>query len=243
MLHIARDSIAIEKPFTISVRLTVSAPQRFSGGDDKSRRFRIISLAVQHIRAYRAIASAAAPPVSISEALNPRIPSGYASPSSIGTQWRDDDVAHDKLATASRTHHGNEDTSSHPGDVVLPPPFAEQATELKSGASPGVLLIGSSAVFLPSIRLSAPEQSEGKVDGDVTTTSEAVQDFELSFLPLRTGLVTMGGLRVLLVEDKMVDERKPQPETHESNDERTNTRKEVQTLREWEVVGEIWVKT
>jgi hypothetical protein len=246
ILDIPRDSITIEKPFTVSVRLTVSALERPLGKDDKSSGLRVISLAVQHIQVPRAITSAQTLPASISDALNP--PLLHSSPSSIGGQWRsaafNSDGDHDKLATASNnTKPGNEDAGSIVGDIVLPPPFAEQTADRKSGASPGVVFIGPSAVFLSPMRLAATGQSEGKDDEHVTATAEAVAHFELSFLPLQTGLLMLGGLRVLLVEDKMVDENETQVDADEGNEERVNPRKEAQTLREWDILGEIWVTT
>jgi trafficking protein particle complex subunit 13 len=248
ILDIPRDSITIEKLFTVSVRLTVSAPPL--GKNDKASGFRIISLAVQHIQVPRAITSAQTLPASISDALNPPIlMPGHSSLSlsPTGSQWPgaafNSDVEHDKLATASHgTKHGNDDAGSNIGDIVLPPPFVEQVTERKPGASPDVTFIGPSVVFLSPIHLSAPEQSEGHDNGNATTASEAVEHFDLSFLPLRTGLLMLGGLRVLLIEDKMVDENETQRDADEGSGERTNPRKEAQILREWEVLGEIWVK-
>lgn len=61
------------------------------------------------------------------------------------------------------------------------------------------------------------------------------QDFELEYLPLRSGFLTIGGLRVLLVEDKVVDESE--------DDDASRTRREVRVLKELDVIGEVWVKS
>ncbi len=63
----------------------------------------------------------------------------------------------------------------------------------------------------------------------------ASQEFELSYVPRKSGFLAVGGLRILIVEDRLVDE-------DESADGPVPVM-EPRTLKEWEVVGEVWVKS
>jgi len=67
---------------------------------------------------------------------------------------------------------------------------------------------------------------------------EAAQEFNLSYLPLVKGFSTVGGLRVILVEDHLEDA--DDASQNDSNDARRQA--QVRVLREWDVIGEIWVK-
>jgi hypothetical protein len=69
------------------------------------------------------------------------------------------------------------------------------------------------------------------------TTGKEVQfwDFVLEYTPLRTGFVPVGGLRVLLVEDQVQGAEEAYPERRSSN--------VPVVLKEWDVIGEIWVKS
>jgi hypothetical protein len=71
----------------------------------------------------------------------------------------------------------------------------------------------------------------------VATTGKEVQfwDFALEYTPLRTGFVPVGGLRVLLVEDQVQGAEEAYPERRSSN--------VPVVLKEWDVIGEIWVKS
>lgn len=73
--------------------------------------------------------------------------------------------------------------------------------------------------------------------GAAVTTGKEVQfwDFELEYTPLRTGFVPVGGLRVLLVEDRVQGADEVYPERRSSN--------APVVLKEWDVIGEIWVKS
>ena len=149
--------------------------------------------------------------------------------------------------------------------VLLPPPFAVLDPGASDPpTSPTVQSLGPSALFLPQLRLLSPEVggavgagqresghdrnwSESTVDSEMDSDlHETVvsrmhrvlgsQDFELEFLPLNSGFATVGGLRVLIVEDRIV-------EGDEAVSDRPIWLSEVRTLQEWEVVAEIWVHT
>ncbi|TCD65368.1 hypothetical protein EIP91_002766 [Steccherinum ochraceum] len=150
----------------------------------------------------------------------------------------------------------------------LPPPFfaADENGEKKQD----VVYLGTSTLLLPPIRLVAPESTGVEAIDDasghdrttsvstITTQSDAdselevlvgggravqviaSQDFELQYFPVRTGFATVGGLRLLLVADRLVD-----PEdagaVHHARSQSVGQEK-VRTLREWDVVAEVWVK-
>lgn len=144
--------------------------------------------------------------------------------------------------------------------VLLPPPFANSESDGSGPRSKDVVFVGPSAIMLPPLHLSAPATTEGvapgheRTDSESTTDSEAdsdlhetiggsivraiaSQDFELEFLPLKSGFATVGGLRVLLVEDRLVDIEE------DASEARSNRFSEARTLQEWDVVAEVWVKS
>ena len=158
---------------------------------------------------------------------------------------------------------GRTSTMSSLPAVVLPPPFAITESNTKSQ---NVVFLGSSSVILPSIRVPVPifgftpsapgehghERNLSEIT--VTTDSEAdsdlhdtiggrsvprmlmSQEFSLEFLPVRAGFATVGGLRVLLVEDRLAD-------TEGGEEQRARRPLEARTLKEWDVVAEVWVKS
>lgn len=151
----------------------------------------------------------------------------------------------------------------HLSKVVLPPPFTEGPADGKGPVrSPHVVYQGSSALFLRQLKLSPPvtavtagargadsagpsherNVSTSTVESELEDVARSVravgsQDFELSYLPLRTGFAAFGGLRVLLVEDRIVDEGEETVGDGASQDH-----PQLRVLKEWDVVGEIWVE-
>jgi hypothetical protein len=119
-----------------------------------------------------------------------------------------------------------------PDAWALPAPFFEGTDELRFARSAGVVFCGPSAVFLPPIELARHGDIE-KADGpqEDSKVLEA-QEFELSYMPISKGFHTVGGLRVLLLEDRYPEDV---PED--------KTSREVKILKEWDVVSEIWVST
>lgn len=157
---------------------------------------------------------------------------------------------------------GRSNTISSLSTVVLPPPFAVTETTTKSQ---NVVFLGPSSTILPPIRVPVPTIDFPSASGErghernlsevtVTTDSEAdsdlhetiggrsvpkmlmSQEFSLEFLPVRAGFGTVGGLRVLLVEDRLV-------EAEGGEEQRARRPAEARTLKEWDVVAEVWVKS
>ncbi len=186
-----------------------------------------------------------------------------ASPRRIASDLQSD------VGTDTDGPETGQDTPAPPGQqqssvAVLPPPFSAADTSSDGRTYPkDVVFLGPSAIFLPQIRLSAPPVIEnfGREHGhernisESTTDSEAdsdahetiggsvvralaSQDFELQFLPLRSGFATVGGLRILLVEDRVVHETDAA-----STEMQLRPLPEVKTLKELDVVAEVWVKT
>ncbi|KAH8102923.1 DUF974-domain-containing protein [Cristinia sonorae] len=147
----------------------------------------------------------------------------------------------------------------------LPAPFSTADSGEKKQ---DVVHLGSSAVILPPIRLVAPKEPGAPGDGDaatsghdrgssvstITTQSEAdselevlvgggravqvvaSQDFELQYLPVRTGFVAVGGLRALLIADQLLD-----ADDVDTTRLQNSGQEKVRTLRNWDVVAELWV--
>jgi len=162
--------------------------------------------------------------------------SGFSTPSSPQPTFNHVLADRDMLMDSPQQKYHNvvEGDHQHNDSVTLPPPFLPDTDEASSRRSTGAVYIGSSAFFLPSVELSVPE---AKVSGDVAENVRklyASQDFELSYLPRQKGYTTLGGLRVLLVGDDFADAGED-PIFHRC----TNP----VTLKEWDVVAEVWVSS
>lgn len=127
------------------------------------------------------------------------------------------------LLASPSTHVNNE------GDTLLslPPPHFETVDQARDSKLKGCDFLGPSTIVLDPIQLipSGP--------GDVQPiTTEGSQQFELTFLPLQTGYVCVGGLRILLVDHELTEERGVQ-----------HVVTEPKMLKEYDVIGEIWVRS
>ncbi|KAI0670635.1 DUF974-domain-containing protein [Trametes maxima] len=282
---IPRDDITVDKPFTIGLKLTVQAPAPVARPGEP-RRQRVVSLVVQHAQPKQltvaaAVASAVATSAGPSQAAwSPRLPSsGFSTPSPYATPYRGDftDTLAQRLLVASpRRINADIDSetgtdggetpgpSMHSGGRVIdlpPPELRPRGSDAQSAPTDSVAFLGTSALFLPPLRLPIPDppppaplgHSRGVSDStdssldsdaeDIASTIDRIkvtasQEFELSYLPLKTGFTAVGGLRVLVVEDRLTDEG----DTIEGvilGQYPTEPR----TLKEWDVVSEIWVKS
>ncbi|EED79563.1 predicted protein [Postia placenta Mad-698-R] len=118
--------------------------------------------------------------------------------------------------------------------VSLPPPFVQAGSGAggKLAECKDVVSLGGSAVFLYQLRLAPPfepgettgrtpahernvstdttdseaDSESGEASGNLTVKVVASQDFDLSYLPLKRGFATFGGLWVVLIEDVTVNE-------------------------------------
>ncbi|KAJ7470381.1 hypothetical protein FB451DRAFT_1253551 [Mycena latifolia] len=226
---IPRDSIKLETPFKISFTLAVSASVL-------AGRRRSLSLAVQHLQPPRITSPTVFPPnPPPPEPYSPRFTSpGFSTPSPMSATFNYA-LAHQKLLAVSPTRHGLDD-GGNANTWTLPPPFFEGADELKFAKS-GVVFCGNSAVFLPPLQFIRPEGDAEKADGDEEVKVQQVHDFELDYMPISRGFSTVGGLRVILLEDKYPEE------SAEAADDKPPFHPETKILKEWDVVAEIWVST
>jgi hypothetical protein len=144
-------------------------------------------------------------------------------------------LAHQKLLAVSPMRHSLDD-GANGGAPTLPPPFFEGADELKFSKS-GVVFCGSSAVFLQPIELARPAGDGENSDGDEDGKIQGVQDFELHYMPVSKGFSTVGGLRVILLEDKYLED------SSDAQDDKSPFRPEAKILKEWDIVAEVWVST
>ncbi|KAI0948362.1 hypothetical protein AcV7_009128 [Taiwanofungus camphoratus] len=149
--------------------------------------------------------------------------------------------------------------------VLLPPPFAQGGSGTgDKHQSANVVPVGSSTLFLPQFRLTPPfgdvqrgfshernvssSTTDSEADNELEDLSNASvkvvasQDFELLYMPLKTGFATIGGLRVVLVEDRMVHEEII-PDVSSADDGRRQYTTEVRILKEWDVISEAWISS
>lgn len=115
--------------------------------------------------------------------------------------------------------------------LSLPPPYFETLDETRNEKLRGCSFLGPSAIPLDPVDLIQP-------DRDVPTGDphrvESSQEFELTLLPLCTGFVCAGGLRLILVGDHLSD-ADIESGTHVGA-------KEPRTLKELDVIAEVWVQ-
>lgn len=230
--HVPRGSIISEKPFTVSfaVSILTTVPLHHR---------RRVRLAVQHIQPSR---TTLLPNLPVgAEAFSPRLPSsGFSTPSSATASFNYA-LAHQKiLAAAARTLLTGEGEPEHPDKeaFLLPPPFFESADELQNSHPRNVSFVGPSVVFLPFVELFPNNQSDHAIvaNQDHGTTAEAIQKFELSYVPSYPGFTTFGGLRLLLLDDDTSEQSAENP----TDNKRTKLRR-AQSLKEYPVVAEVWV--
>ncbi|KAG2061292.1 DUF974-domain-containing protein [Suillus hirtellus] len=227
--HIARQSIAVERPFKIAFTATVSAALPKAKGKQ-----RVITLAVQHLRYPRATAIAYPEPFQATETISSRFSSlglNSAMSTLVTPVQNSPNMASENLLVISP------EKILTRGGPTLPPPYFEFADEEKRAKLKGCVFVGSSTQFLNPIALTDPShasQHEDSSDNDMRK-AEGSQEFELTFLPMQTGFVRAGGLRILLVRDELVDVDTDQA-THLGSGAR-----EARTMKELDVVAELWV--
>ncbi|THH15608.1 hypothetical protein EW146_g4900 [Bondarzewia mesenterica] len=237
---IPRSLVSIQKPFNVAFSLAVSVSIPYS-----ERRHRVLSIAIQHVQPSSPPSSSPfAPVVDVSDRRVRTIGIGSPSPTStpLGRVLEDRTI----LGSPRQRYHGDDGRLGE-GVQVLPLPVPQPEDEVKYAKehAGGVRYLGASALFLPSIRLSAPVEEprqSAESDDDPSASHEAKipkvegsWDFDLSYLPVRTGFSIIGGVRVLLVEDRWEDA----DGVKSDGDERSLL--PVRVLREWDVVGEVWV--
>ncbi|KAA1474838.1 DUF974-domain-containing protein [Dentipellis sp. KUC8613] len=245
-------AIRVDTPFTIACTLNVAAPVQPIPG-----RARVIALAVQHVQlpqpGQNVPISAGAPVVS--DPTSPRVHAlGTTTPTSAsGTAISGPfSLLDDRTLVGSPRATTFEEAGiglGAEGPRMLPPPTPTPGDEERYARTAGVKYVGPSTVFLPPLHLRPPrpttipdgesddESAESvSVEDTKTLKAEGTWDVELVYMPTRSGFMAVGGLRVFLVEDRfeIVAES-----GHVLDAERRAP--PMQKLREWDVIGEVWV--
>lgn len=228
--HIPRESITVERPFKITLTATVSAViPKAKGGQ------RVISLAVQHLQCSRFGTTVHSEPPHATETISSRYSSfgGLTSATStLVTPVHNSPNMTNEMSLVG-SPQGN---LAHSGVPTMPPPYFEFADQEKCAELNGCVFLGSSTLFLKPITLanaSYAKQHEDLPD-DYAEKVEGSQEFELTFLPTRAGFVRVGGLRFLLVRDEFVQGDQTTYSTGSGMGE-------ARTLKELDVVAELWV--
>jgi hypothetical protein len=215
----AGDAVRVGKPFTLGLRLSVAAT--ISPGRRRQVRF-----VVQHLMARRVSAHAqSASETAVASSPTPsRLPSHVPT---LPTPTQAQTSVVGELALVSSPQRlvaaGSDPLLS------LPPPYFETLDESRNAKLRGCSFLGPSAIPLDSIDLTPhdlPASDPPRV--------EASQTFELTFLPLRTGFVCAGGLRLILISDHLSD-ADIEPGAYAAA-------KEPRTLKELDVIAEVWIQ-
>ncbi|KAG8892015.1 hypothetical protein FRC01_014394 [Tulasnella sp. 417] len=132
-------------------------------------------------------------------------------------------------------------------DAVANAAKSGQTLEMAKKEEPAVMFLGSSVVKVPAFRLYAadatPSSPDPIADGPLLSReaesgprSRSSASFSLEYVALREGFCPIGGLRVLLVEDREVA---VEGDVGEDNG---IVRMEPKVIKEWDSIGEIWAK-
>ncbi|KAF8803619.1 DUF974-domain-containing protein [Phlegmacium glaucopus] len=218
-------SVLIERPFSISFGIVLSTTIPL--GKEGLRRK--VALAVQFVRP--CAPPVLAPTVNI-EPVTPNISSpGVPTPTSAAATFNYT-LAHQKILAASSrplfTEAVTKDISnpSH-SQAGFPPPYFEEEVNGVSSSS-GVVPVGPSLLFLPPVELGlSSNQREGLSKAQLT------QEFEMTFVALQRGFSTVGGVRIFVVDDNL----------DEGENKRMKSQTRTRVLKEYDVVGELWVST
>lgn len=217
-------SVLIERPFSISfgVALSTTIPPGREGLRRK------VALAIQYVRPH-ALPVLGVPAVNI-EAVTPNILSpGVPTPSSAAPTFNYI-LAHQKILAASPrpliTEAVNQDTNNTGNSqAVFPPPYFEQEVNGVFSSS-AVVPVGPSLLFLPSVELGlSSHQKEGLSKGQL------IQEFEMTFVALQRGFSAVGGIRIFVVDNDL----------DEGENKRMKSQTRTRILKEYDVVGELWV--
>ncbi|KAH8829628.1 DUF974-domain-containing protein [Flagelloscypha sp. PMI_526] len=239
---IPRDEIRLSQPFDITFSVTATAPMGNNPNDHRT-----IRLALQHILPPRTTittssesqtATAIASPSSLQIISSPST-SGFSTPRSppahSSAPHFDYGLAHQKLLTTSPTkmHAADSEGGTDHSAMLLTPPFASGAeTEARFAKLAGASYYGHSTVVLPAVELAPFPPHEASVSEETAAPRvlrSTTQTCVLSWVPKRKGLVPIGGIRVLLVEDRVLEHDLGKPNMLST------------VLKEVDIVAEVWV--
>ncbi|KAF8589957.1 DUF974-domain-containing protein [Ramaria rubella] len=255
---IPHSDIALEQPFKVTFELTVSGILPTPG------KTRYLHLMVQHLQPARI---SSLPPI---RGSTPTLPIGNSSPRpsldiqspgphppesasptmsprrgtfnfTIGLAQALNESPVTNMTTESVALP--EDVESRRSSTAMPSrtTLIRLPSPLSSSARPqSVLALGTSVLSLPPFLLSQPQPATPTPDAptrSIVGRGESTREFECMFVPMRKGFATVGGLRVLLIEDREVEDANSQDDVVLIS----HINAEAKILREWDIVGEIWV--
>ena len=235
---IPHDALLVNKPFRIACTLGIAASVR-------EGRQRTLSLAVQHVQPPSTGPAPVVAPAVTAAAHLPPAPAGANTtrPSSPASRTPLALLDSPLIGSPRATQLAGPETDESPL-LRLPPPEPVAGDEGRyEKLRRATHFFGPSTLLVPPMTFARtiPETTAGGGEGDVriggtesvTKKEERFWEFELAYAPLKIGFVPVGGLRVLLLEDRVdggveayLDRRASAPVT----------------LKEWDVIGEIWVK-
>ncbi|KAH7889955.1 DUF974-domain-containing protein [Phlebopus sp. FC_14] len=213
VVHKPEEPTHVGKPFQLGFKLTVSALV------PRSSRQRAVSIVVQHLFPLHP-AVVLGPPVSAQPSSSRFSSYEFSPPPSQPTPMVD--ITRETVSSPQKLTRLENDAM-----LSLPPPYFEIPDEVRSMKLKGCSFLGPSAITLDPINLIS---SNDPMD-DELIRAEGSQLFELTFQPLRTGFVCVGGLRLILTDDKLSDA------------DNAPYRRSPQILKELDIVAEIWVRS
>lgn len=230
---IPHDAHLVDKPFRVACTLGIAVSVR-------EGRQRTLSLAVQHVQPPSTAPAAQVPVPEVVVAPPPTSASASTRPSSPASRT--------PLALLDGPFAASPRTTQLAGAEAdesllrMPPPEPVAGDEARYEKLRGAThFLGPSTLLVPPMTFTRviPEPMSGGDVGiggaePVAKKEERFWEFELAYAPLKIGFVPVGGLRVLLLED-WVDGG-----VEAYLDKRTSV---PVTLKEWDVIGEIWVRS
>ena len=235
--------ITVGQPFDVNFRLGISSILR-----EGCRK--IVSIAIQHVQtvsppptAAPNASTAAFPfaPAPVDGITSPRL--GHANLGSIASNPLSRTPSQgpsfdDKMLVKSPQQQ------QLGGEIRLLRPIPVSGDEERYAKVDDVRFIGSSVQILQPIALTSPAHSQVADDSSDDETLASVEahvkssriegyaDFDLTWLPLRPGLLSVGGIRASLIDSRMEDIQGEKTSELDGLSPRT--------LKEWDIIGEVW---
>ncbi|KAK7043735.1 hypothetical protein VNI00_008347 [Paramarasmius palmivorus] len=241
--EIDRDSIQAGKPFTLALTLILSSSLPL---DRRGQNLRL-SLIVQHVYPPPAASTTASKPTPEQSTPTPKVISpGFSTPSPVYSTFNYA-LAYQKLAASQSprtpTVPRNADGDATPRNIgentmLLPPPHYDSEDLKRLKLTGGVSFIGPSAIPLPPIDLI---EQQPVAQGDDLQLAQgrvyAEHDFELTYVPHRTGFHNVGGIRLLLTDELFLD----RVSMADDEVEKTARITDMHVLKEWDIIAEVWI--
>jgi len=226
LLDMHRGDIRVEHAFTATFRLSIGGPVPRTHTGKR----RIVQVAVQHVQTRRAVL-VPGPDGTLTSAS--RVDAfGFPTPSpTVASRIAEAMEASPRPLYASPKHMS--------GGMQLPSPYDNRPGVEGTSASASCHFLGSSTQVLPPIQLSFPEGLASDAQTEDTDGPEpkgaGSWEFTLAYMPTQTGFVRVGGVRIILTKDELIDEG------IELDEHISQGSFQPRLLKEIECVAEVWV--